>query len=216
MSTTCRGPGITEVRLCRAVGPCFGHDLQEPSWHSHLPAARGPWHRPGQQDCCLLITGMLHLLQLPVSTQLSSSDTWLCMPQSCHLKSNRHLPWACCVQEAGLDTVDANRALGLPDDCREYTSVRNILDGLNVKSIKLIVGVVWLHLGAREATTGEAALQPHGAVTAPATAFAACPSFVGAVLHHFCCCLPVHMYACTFWPHACRPTTLARSTSSRA
>ena len=38
-----------------------------------------------------------------------------------------------------MDTVDANRALGLPDDCREYTSVRNIIRDLNIKSIKLIV-----------------------------------------------------------------------------
>lgn len=42
------------------------------------------------------------------------------------------------LQERGLDTVDANRALGLPDDCREYTSVRNILKELGVKSIQLI------------------------------------------------------------------------------
>ena len=44
------------------------------------------------------------------------------------------------TQERGLDTVDANRALGLPDDCREYTSVRNIINDLNIKSIKLMVG----------------------------------------------------------------------------
>ena len=43
------------------------------------------------------------------------------------------------VQERGLDTVDANRALGLPADCREYTSVRNIIQELNIKSIQLIV-----------------------------------------------------------------------------
>lgn len=42
------------------------------------------------------------------------------------------------LQEQGLDTVDANRALGLPDDCREYTSVRNILKDLRVQSIQLI------------------------------------------------------------------------------
>lgn len=55
----------------------------------------------------------------------------------------------CCViliadfglQEKGLDTVDANRALGLPDDCREYTSVRNILQDLGVKSVKLMVSI---------------------------------------------------------------------------
>lgn len=43
------------------------------------------------------------------------------------------------LQEQGLDTVDANRALGLPDDCREYTSVRNILRDLHVQSIQLMV-----------------------------------------------------------------------------
>lgn len=56
-------------------------------------------------------------------------------------------PQVCCaaltvavaVQESGLDTVDANRALGFPDDCREYTSVHNILKDLNVKSIRLMV-----------------------------------------------------------------------------
>lgn len=42
------------------------------------------------------------------------------------------------LQEQGLDTVDANRALGLPDDCREYTSVRNIISDLKIKSIRLM------------------------------------------------------------------------------
>jgi len=42
------------------------------------------------------------------------------------------------LQERGLDTVDANRALGLPDDCREYTSVLNIMQDLDIKSIQLI------------------------------------------------------------------------------
>ncbi len=42
------------------------------------------------------------------------------------------------LQEQGLDTVDANRALGLPDDSREYTSVRNILKELGVKSVRLM------------------------------------------------------------------------------
>ena len=42
------------------------------------------------------------------------------------------------LQEQGLDTVDANRALGLPDDCREYTAVSHILQELGIKSIKLM------------------------------------------------------------------------------
>ena len=37
----------------------------------------------------------------------------------------------------GLDTVDANRALGLPDDVREYTAVANIL-GMGIRSIQLM------------------------------------------------------------------------------
>jgi GTP cyclohydrolase II len=46
------------------------------------------------------------------------------------------------LQEEGYDTVDANRALGYPDDCREYTSVHNILRDLGVKSIRLMVGAL--------------------------------------------------------------------------
>lgn len=46
------------------------------------------------------------------------------------------------LQEKGLDTVDANRALGLPDDCREYSSVKNILRDLGIKSIRLVVRAV--------------------------------------------------------------------------
>lgn len=46
------------------------------------------------------------------------------------------------VQEEGLDTVDANRALGLPDDCREYSSVRNILQNLGIRSIRLMVSAL--------------------------------------------------------------------------
>lgn len=38
------------------------------------------------------------------------------------------------LQEKGLDTVDANRALGLPDDCREYSAVKHILADLSVSS----------------------------------------------------------------------------------
>jgi len=40
--------------------------------------------------------------------------------------------------ELGLDTVDANRALGFPDDLRSYNVVPAILDDMNIKSIKLM------------------------------------------------------------------------------
>ncbi|KAL6771179.1 hypothetical protein ACKKBF_B34255 [Auxenochlorella protothecoides x Auxenochlorella symbiontica] len=42
------------------------------------------------------------------------------------------------LQERGLDTVDANRALGLPDDCREYSAVAHILADLGVPSVRLM------------------------------------------------------------------------------
>lgn len=52
--------------------------------------------------------------------------------------SNGIIQNATSPQERGLDTVDANRALGLPDDCREYTSVAHILADLGVRSVRLI------------------------------------------------------------------------------
>ena len=42
------------------------------------------------------------------------------------------------VQELGIDTVDANRLLGLPDDVREYSAVKFILDDLDIKSVRLL------------------------------------------------------------------------------
>lgn len=63
-------------------------------------------------------------------------------------------------QEQGLDTVDANRALGLPDDCREYTSVRNMLKDLDVKSIRLVVSL-------RPCTAGVCRQRRQGSCTHP-------------------------------------------------
>ena len=42
------------------------------------------------------------------------------------------------LQEQGHDTVDANRLLGLPDDARDFSVVRDILDDLGVKSVQLL------------------------------------------------------------------------------
>jgi GTP cyclohydrolase II len=42
------------------------------------------------------------------------------------------------LQEAGLDTVDANRALGLPDDMRDYRSAAEMLRDLGVQAVALI------------------------------------------------------------------------------
>lgn len=41
-------------------------------------------------------------------------------------------------ENQGLDTVDANRQLGLPDDARQYNSARDIIDDLGIKSIRLL------------------------------------------------------------------------------
>ncbi|NJO82509.1 MAG: GTP cyclohydrolase II [Blastochloris sp.] len=42
------------------------------------------------------------------------------------------------LQEQGLDTVDANRALGLPDDTRDYRIAAEILQDLAVSTVELI------------------------------------------------------------------------------
>lgn len=42
------------------------------------------------------------------------------------------------LQEGGLDTVDANRALGLPDDLRDYRPAAEILRDLGVAAVTLI------------------------------------------------------------------------------
>lgn len=42
------------------------------------------------------------------------------------------------LQEDGLDTVDANRALGLPDDAREYHAAKAILEDLQLDAIRLM------------------------------------------------------------------------------
>lgn len=66
----------------------------------------------------------------------SRYDFQVCQYGTCSWRGTTRV-W---LQERGLDTVDANRALGLPDDCREYTSVANILADLGIKSIHLMVG----------------------------------------------------------------------------
>ncbi len=42
------------------------------------------------------------------------------------------------LQDQGLDTVEANLALGFPDDTRDYSIAAHMLHSLNVKSIKLM------------------------------------------------------------------------------
>jgi len=42
------------------------------------------------------------------------------------------------LQEQGHDTVDANRLLGLPDEARDFSMVKDILDDLGVASVALM------------------------------------------------------------------------------
>lgn len=42
------------------------------------------------------------------------------------------------LQEEGLDTVDANRSLGLPDDTRDYSMAADILSHLGVNHVALM------------------------------------------------------------------------------
>jgi GTP cyclohydrolase II len=42
------------------------------------------------------------------------------------------------LQEQGIDTVDANRMLGLEDDSRDYQCAADMLKGLGIRSIRLM------------------------------------------------------------------------------
>src|SRR6266508_5828972 len=42
------------------------------------------------------------------------------------------------LQDAGLDTVDANHALGLPADCRDFSLPASILHELGVSQVRLL------------------------------------------------------------------------------
>lgn len=42
------------------------------------------------------------------------------------------------LQDAGLDTVDANRALGLPVDGRDYTAAAAVLHHLDIRRVRLL------------------------------------------------------------------------------
>jgi 3,4-dihydroxy 2-butanone 4-phosphate synthase/GTP cyclohydrolase II len=42
------------------------------------------------------------------------------------------------LQEAGLDTLDANLALGFPADARDYVAAARMLDDLGIESVRLM------------------------------------------------------------------------------
>lgn len=79
---------------------------------------------------------------------------------------------ACC----GADTVDANRALGLPDDIREYGAVADILRDVGVPSVRLMTNNPRKVRLLQEAGVAVKAQVPHH-VPAPseyAAAYVAC------------------------------------------
>ena len=42
------------------------------------------------------------------------------------------------LQEQGLDTLDANLALGFPADARDYTAAARMLDDMGIRSVRLL------------------------------------------------------------------------------
>ncbi|HEY4221033.1 MAG TPA: GTP cyclohydrolase II [Myxococcota bacterium] len=65
------------------------------------------------------------------------------------------------LQEQGLDTVDANRALGLPDDAREYEVAARMLEDLGVRSVALMTNNPLKIDGLEEAGIKVARRVPH-------------------------------------------------------
>ena len=65
------------------------------------------------------------------------------------------------LQEQGYDTVDANRALGLPDDAREYAVAAAMLADLGVTSVALMTNNPLKVEGLEEAGVVVARRVPH-------------------------------------------------------
>jgi GTP cyclohydrolase II len=74
------------------------------------------------------------------------------------------------LQDRGLDTVDANRALGLPADARRYDAAAAVLARLGVRSIRLLTNnpakheaLAALGVAVREVLPLVVAATPHSA-----------------------------------------------------
>ncbi|RMG20684.1 MAG: GTP cyclohydrolase II [Deltaproteobacteria bacterium] len=63
-------------------------------------------------------------------------------------------------EEEGLDTVDANRRLGLPDDLRRYEAAAALLDHLGVDSVVLLTNNPAKVTGLTQAGTAVARREP--------------------------------------------------------
>jgi len=64
------------------------------------------------------------------------------------------------LQDAGLDTVEANHALGFPDDLRSYELAAEVLVGLGVASVRLLTNNPKKHDGLLSAGIRVVGLEP--------------------------------------------------------
>ena len=71
------------------------------------------------------------------------------------------------LQDRGLDTVDANRRLGFPDDARDYALAGAMLRGLGVESVRLLTNNPAKVRGLEEAGINVVERVPHHMPTNP-------------------------------------------------
>ena len=64
------------------------------------------------------------------------------------------------LQDAGLDTVEANHALGFPDDLRSYELAGEVLVGLGVESVRLLTNNPKKHDGLLAAGIRVVGMEP--------------------------------------------------------
>lgn len=85
------------------------------------------------------------------------------------------------LQETGLDTVDANRALGLPDDARRYDGAAAMIGWLGIRSVRLLtnnpdkleaLSALGIRIEGREPVVVAPTMHSHGYLAAKRTRMA--------------------------------------------
>jgi 3,4-dihydroxy 2-butanone 4-phosphate synthase / GTP cyclohydrolase II len=64
------------------------------------------------------------------------------------------------LQDKGMDTVEANHALGLPDDARDYIEAAHILQALGVSTVRLLTNNPDKVIGLRQNGIEVASVEP--------------------------------------------------------